>query len=168
LQFQFFAQYIALFVVGLIAFRQNWLALLPDKTGRRWLLVAIILILVFVPMMLALGADKNDALVKGGLRWQALVYALWESFVCISMCISVIYIFRRYLNRRGTIANLLVPNAYTAYIIQAPIITAMAVAVRGVDIYLLLKWLLLAPFVLLACFGLSALIRKIPCTDRVL
>jgi hypothetical protein len=35
LQFPFFVQYIALFVVGLIAYRRNWLASLSDSTGKR-------------------------------------------------------------------------------------------------------------------------------------
>ncbi len=38
LQFPFFifAQYIALFVVGLIAYRRNWLLSLPEATGKLW------------------------------------------------------------------------------------------------------------------------------------
>jgi glucans biosynthesis protein C len=44
LQFPFFVLYIALFIVGLIAYRRNWLLNLPDATGKRWLGVAIALI----------------------------------------------------------------------------------------------------------------------------
>jgi glucans biosynthesis protein C len=168
LQFGFFAQYIALFIVGLIAFRRNWLVNLPDKIGQRGLLVGILMILAWLPLVFILGADKNIEVVKGGFLWQALVYALWEAFACVSLCITVIYLFRRYLSRRGRVAGFLVPNAYTAYIIHAPVITLMAIAIRGVTLYPLLKWALLAPFALLACFGLSALIRKIPFTNRVL
>ena len=76
--------------------------------------------------------------------------------------------FRGYLNRRVKLAAFHVPNAYTAYIIHAPVITAMAYTLRCVGFYPLLKWALLAPFAVLVCFGLSALIRKVPYTDRVL
>ena len=37
LQFPFFVLYIALFIVGLIAYRRNWLLGLPDATGKLWL-----------------------------------------------------------------------------------------------------------------------------------
>ena len=57
LQFPFFVQYIALFVVGLIAYRRNWLASLTDSTGKRWLAVAIVLILLFVPMAMVRRRD---------------------------------------------------------------------------------------------------------------
>lgn len=168
LQFPFFAQYIALFVLGLIAFRRNWLMGLPDKTGRLWLRIAVLLILLWAPLVLIGGAVENDAPFKGGWHWQALAYALWESFLCLSMCIGLIYAFRRYLNRRGKMADFLVPNAYTAYIIHAPVITAVAVALQGVMLYPLLKWAVVALVAVPLCFGLSTLIRKIPYTDRVL
>jgi surface polysaccharide O-acyltransferase-like enzyme len=168
LQFGFFAQYIALFVLGLIAYRRNWLANLPDKTGRLWLGLAVILVIVFIPMMLALGAASDIAPIKGGVHLQSLAYALWESFLCMSMCIGVIYLFRRRLNGRGRILAFLVPLAYTAYLIHAPVITALAVAVRDVSLYPLIKWALVGLVAVPVAFGLSALIRKIPYTDRVL
>jgi len=168
LQLPFFAQYTAVFVVGLIAQRRNWLARLPDKTGRGWLIAAIGLILVWVPMMLLGGAGDGDTSFKGGWNWQAMTYALWEAFACVAITISVIYLFRRFFNRQGKVTGFLIPNAYAAYIIHAPVIVALALAVRNVQLDPLLKWLLLAPFAVLASFGLGALIRKNPYTERVL
>ena len=168
LQLPFFAQYIAMFVVGLIAQRRNWLARLPEKTGRGWLIAAIALVLAWVPMMLLGGAAEDDMPFKGGVHWQAGAYAVWEAFACVALTISVIYLFRRFFNRQGKVTGFLIPNAYAAYIIHAPVIVALALVVRNVQLYPLLKWLLLAPFAVLASFGLGALIRKIPFTDRVL
>jgi surface polysaccharide O-acyltransferase-like enzyme len=168
LQFPFFAQYIALFVVGLIAYRRNWLASLSDATGKRWLVVAIVLILMFVPMAVAGGAMETDEPFRGGLYWQAAAYALWESFVCVGMCIGLTYLFRRYANRQGRLTRFLSPNAYTAYIIHAPIITFTALALRNVDAYPLLKFGLAVLIALPLCFVVSNLIRKLPYTDRVL
>src|SRR5512136_868330 len=98
LQFPFFVLYIALFIVGLIAYRRNWLLGLPDAKGKLWLGIAIALILLFVPLAVLSGSVEDDRPFKGGLHWQALEYALWEAFVCVSMCIGLIYAFRRYLN----------------------------------------------------------------------
>ena len=168
LQLGFFAQYIALFVVGLTAYRRNWLLGLPDETGRLWLGIVVLLILLWAPMMVVNGAINDDNSFKGGWNWQSLLYALWESFLCISMCIGLIYAFRRYLNQRGKVGGFLVPNAYTAYIIHAPVIITLAFAVRDVTLYPLLKWGLVALVAVPLCFGLSHLIRKLPYTDRVL
>jgi glucan biosynthesis protein C len=168
LQFPFFVLYIALFVVGLIAYRRNWLLGLPDATGRLWLRIAIVLILLFVPMALAAGAMENDQSFRGGWYWQAMAYALWESFVCFGMCIGLIYAFRRYLNRQGRLAKFLSPNAYTAYLIHAQVITATALLLRNVDLYPLLKYGVAIAVAVPLSFVLGNLIRKLPYTDRVL
>ncbi len=60
------------------------------------------------------------------------------------------------------------PNAYTAYIIHAPVITGAALAVRGVMLYPLLKWALVSLVAVPLAFLLSSLIRKLPYADRVL
>jgi surface polysaccharide O-acyltransferase-like enzyme len=61
-----------------------------------------------------------------------------------------------------------VPSAHTAYLVHAPVIVAVAWEFRGLTWYPVLKWLLAALVAVPACFALSALIRKIPYTDRVL
>jgi glucan biosynthesis protein C len=114
------------------------------------------------------GAIENDLPFKGGWYWQSFAYALWESFLCISMCIGLNYAFRRYLNSKGKIAGFLAPNAYTAYLIHAPVITFVALAVRDITIYPLFKWALVALVAIPLCFGISSLIRKLPYTERVL
>lgn len=168
LQLPFFAQYIALFIVGLIAYRRNWLQRLPDKVGRLWLGLAALFILLWAPLMLVGGAITSFAPYRGGWHWQAFVYALWESFLCLSMCIGLIYAFRRFLNRQGNLARSMSPVAYTAYLIHVPLITGLAFVLRGVMLYPLLKWALVALVAVPLCFGLSTLIRKLPYADRIL
>lgn len=168
LQLGFFAGYVALFVIGLVAYRRDWLRGLPDRTGRRWLIAAAVLIVVWAPLMLAAGAADDDTPLKGGVHWQSGAYAFWEAFLCVSMCIAVVYFFRRHLDRRGRLAAFLVPNAYTAYLIHMPVIATLAYELRGLTWYPLLKWAVVAAIAVPLCFGLSGLIRKIPFTDRVL
>jgi surface polysaccharide O-acyltransferase-like enzyme len=169
LQFPFFVQYIALFVVGLIAYRRNWLLHLPDTTGRVWLGIGILLIFLFWPLVLGGGAlDRGLDPFRGGIRWQALAYALWESFLGLGMCIGLIYAFRHYANRQGKLASFLSRNAYTAYLIHEVVIIAIAYSVRDVALYPLLKWVVVALVAVPLCFALSSPIRKLPYADRVL
>ncbi len=166
LQFPFFAQYIALFVAGLVAYRRNWLLSLPDKQGRRWLWIGVALILLFVPLGLLM-AETVDYL-KGGWHWQAMVYAQWEAFVCISMCTGLIYLFRRRWDRQGALAGELSRAAYGAYLIHEPVITTLVVLTAGVMLYPLLKLAVAALILVPLCFGLAAGMRRIPYFDRVL
>jgi glucan biosynthesis protein C len=168
LQFPFFAQYIALFIIGLIGYRRNWLLGLPDCVGRLWLRIAILLILLWAPLMLVGGATSSFAPYRGGWHWQALAYALWESFLSLSTCIGVIYAFRRYLNRQGRVTGFLSPAAYAAYLFHVPLITVLAYALRDMMLYPLFKWALVALLAVPLCFGLGYLIRKLPYADKVL
>jgi glucan biosynthesis protein C len=168
LQFPYFVLYIALFIVGLVAYRRNWLLGVPETTGKLWLRIAIVLILLFVPLALVGGAMESDEPFRGGWHWQAMALALWESLLCLAMCIGLIYVFRRYADRQGRLARFLSPNAYAAYIIHGPVMTAVALAMRGAELYPLLKFALAVLVIVPLTFGLSSLIRKIPYTDRVL
>jgi glucans biosynthesis protein C len=168
LQLPFFVQYIALFIVGLIAYRNNWFYSLADKTGKIWLIAAGILVVLWAPMMIFNGAIDGGELFKGGLTWQSAVYSLWESFLCLSMCIGLIYAFRRWLNRQNRISALLGPAAYTAYLIHAPIITFLALAGQNIMVYPFLKWVIVVIIAVPLCFVVGGLIRKIPYMDRVL
>ena len=105
---------------------------------------------------------------KGGLHWQSFAAATWEAFICVSISISLVYLFRRYLNRQGSVATFLSRNAYTAYLIHPFVLVPAALAVQGMMLYPLLKWVLVGIVVVPLCFGLGQLIRKLPYTERVL
>jgi surface polysaccharide O-acyltransferase-like enzyme len=168
LQFPFFAQYIALFAIGIIAYQRNWLLGMPESAGRRWLWIGIIFILLFPVIAIAGGAVEDDTPFRGGWHWQSVVFALYESLLCVSLCIGVVYLFRRFAGNRNVLQKFLADNAYTAYIIHAPIITLTALALRSVELHPLLKFSILALISLPVCFILSALIRKIPLTQKFL
>lgn len=168
LQLAFFTQYIVLFVVGLVAYRRNWLVTLPDTTGRFWLRAAVLFVLAWAPLMILGGAPDDPRSFAGGLHWQSFANSLWESLTCVSISIGLIYAFRRYLNGQGPVAALLSRNAYTAYLIHPLVIVPVALAMQGVMLYPLLKWLLAVVISLPLCFLLSSLIRKLPYAGHVL
>jgi glucan biosynthesis protein C len=167
-QFADFPQYIALFIIGLVAYRQNWLVRLPERAGRVWMTAAAILILLYPPIAILGGALADPTPFKGGWHWQALLAALWQSFLGLSMCVSVIYLFQCRLDRQGALGRFLSPNAYTAYLIHEPVITFAALFATGLMLYPLLKFGLMALITVPLIFGLSSLIRRLPYTQRVL
>jgi len=168
LQFPFFAQYIAMFIVGLIAYRRNWLLGLPEAEGKFWLRCTIVLILLFPVLAFAGGIMESDEPFGGGPHWQAFAYATWEQFLCVAMSITLIYLFRRYWDRQGQVAGWASRNAYTAYLIHEPVITSLAWLAAGVAMYPMLKIAVAAVVMVPLTFALSALIRKIPGTEKVL
>ncbi|MHB1319729.1 MAG: acyltransferase family protein [Anaerolineae bacterium] len=168
LQFPFFVSYIALFVLGLVAYRRNWLAALPDQMGRFWLRMAGLLLIIWPAMAIGLGAAEGNEGFRGGLHWESLVYTQWEAWMCMAAVIGLLYAFRRWLNREFRLTGFLVPNAYGAYLIHAPTIIGVAVAAAGIALYPLLKWAAVSLVAVPLCFAIAALIRKIPGVSKVL
>jgi glucan biosynthesis protein C len=170
LQFPYFPQYIALFVVGIFAYRLNWFLGMPTATAKVWLGIAIICILVVLPVVFVLGGalEGDTDPFLGGIQWQAFALSVWEQFVCMGMVIGLLVLFRERLNRQGVLAKDMAASAYTVFIIHAPVIVFLALALRGINLYPLLKFVLVAPVALALCFVLAHYIRKLPLAREIL
>jgi len=133
------------------------------------LIVLISIIFFFVISLLGGALEGNIDPYLGGLQWQAFAYATWESFYCIGMCIGLITLFRRKYNRQGKVTKNLSQNAYTIYIIHAPVLIFISILFLYILLPALLKFIIVLPIVLLVCLFISHFIlRKIPGAKRVL
>jgi glucan biosynthesis protein C len=170
LQFPYFPQYIALFVVGLFAYRRNWFLEISDAKGKLWLGIAIACIVVVFPVMFVLGGamERGPAPFIGGLHWQSLAASVWEQFVCMGLVIGLLVVFRKRYNRQGSLAKALSASAYTVYLIHAPVIVFLALALRGISLYPLLKFALVAPLAVALCFLIANYLRKLPLARSIL
>jgi len=170
LQFPFFPQYICLFIVGAVAYRRDWLVQIPDSMGRLWLCIAILFVVVLLPALIVAGGALSGDLMPfmGGLHWQCFTYAIWEQVTGVAIIITVLVLFRKHLNRQGKLAQAASAGAYTAYIIHGPIIILVALAIRSVTLYPLLKFALAVLISVPLCFALANVIRKLPLARRIL
>ena len=169
-QFPFFPQYICMYIVGIVAYRNNWLVRIPDAMGKLWLCIALFFILILFPALFVLGgALKGDiSAFMGGLRWQCFEYAVWEQFTGVAMIIALLFLFRKWLNRQASVSKAMSASAYTAYIIHAPVTVLVAIAMRNISLYPLLKFALAVLIAIPLCFTLGNFIRQLPLAKRIL
>jgi surface polysaccharide O-acyltransferase-like enzyme len=154
--------------VGMIAFRGNWLLTMPAKTGMFWLRLAAILIAVFLAILSFSAVIGTVGLFFGGFNWQTAFFAFWEQTFAISISIGLIVWFREKLNFQNRTTKMLSENSYAAYILQAPIIVGLALALASINIPLIFKFLIVAPIGVALCFVIAYLVRKIPKANHVL
>lgn len=164
LQLANFPQYIAMFILGLMAYPRNWFASLPDQTARRWIIVA--LLLSFLPLIVGFAANPQAGSAMDFIL--NLISNWWESFMCVGMSMTVVYLFRTYFNQQGQVAAWASRSAYAAYLIHEPIIATAALLFSGVILHPLLKFAIMSLLTVPLTFLLSAMIRKIPFADRIL
>jgi len=168
-QFPFFPQYIGLFIIGIVAYRKNWFMRIPDAMGKFWLCVAIIFMVVLIPVLFVLGGASDDiSPFMGGVHWQCFAYAVWEQYIGVAIIISLLFLFRKWLNRQGGVAKAMSASSYTAYIVHAPFLVFLTLAIRNITLYPLLKFALVVLIAVPLCFSIGNFIRQLPLAKRIL
>jgi hypothetical protein len=163
-------QYFFLFVVGIVAYRRNWLASLSDDRFRLWFWVAIVLIFVIFPSLLVLSGalEGNTDPLLGGLYWQSLARSIWEQFLCMAMIIVLLIWFRRRFNQQGKITKAMSSSAYAVYFVHAPLLVAAGLLFRDVMFHPLIKFVVIGPLSVAICFLIGNYLRKLPLVRRIL
>jgi len=168
-QLSHFTQYIALYIVGMIAYRKGWFESLKDSQGRIWLYVVIGMVLLFPVLFIAGGAMEGvlDPFF-GGLHWQSFVYSIWEQFMCLGMVVSLLVRFRNRFNDQGHLAKTMSGAAYATYVFHAPAIVLLAFILRPIRLDMGLKYLLVVPFAVAFSFLIGYFIKKLPVVRDIL
>jgi glucans biosynthesis protein C len=167
-------QYVCFFVLGIVAYRGNWLFKLTPRMGRKWALIALLVTPPFFGVLLIYvfggGIAGGNAGVElgGGFHWLSLTWTLWESFVIVGVCLGALVLFRERLNHQGRLARSLSKSVYTVYLIHPVVLVGFAYVFSEVTLYRLLKWAIAILVTLPLCFLISGLIRKIPLVNRAL
>ena len=165
-------QYLGFFVLGIVAFRHDWLRGLPRALGLLGLVAAAMATVLLFPLALS-GQPFSLAMTQpahflGNGHWHAAVYALWDSTMAIGLCLGLIVIFRDIANGRGKLARFVADHSYAVYIIHVPIIVYLAFLMRNIDLQTLAKFGLAAVVVIPTCFGAAYVLRRLPLMSRVL
>jgi len=134
LQFGFFPGYISLFAIGIIASDNKWFDNFADSVGMRWLKLAVPAIFLF-PVIAVLGGAVEDVTpFLGGFHWQSFAYSIWEAFVGTGLIAGLFVLFRKRFDSQTSFTRTLSDNAYTVFIIHAPVIVFVSYALRGLPI----------------------------------
>lgn len=170
MQLCFFSQYIILFIVGIIAYRNEWLLQLDYKFGIKCLKAAMVPgAIIWLIIMLTGGALNGKFYFKGGLHWQSATYALWESFTAVSMSIGFIALFREKYNEQNEFIKVLSDNSFAVYVFHAPILVIISQSMKGIEFPPLIKFSILCVTGLTISFAFTNfVIKKIPVLNKVM
>ncbi|TGE33155.1 acyltransferase family protein [Desulfosporosinus sp. Sb-LF] len=157
-------QYLSFFLIGMLAFRWDWLRSIPGSLGQLGFVLAVLATVILFPVAL-IGA--GSAWIGHG-SWQSVVFALWDSIFAVGMSLVLVTFFRRFLNGGKKFGRFLSQHSFTVYLIHAQIIVFLMLALRGLQTQPQLKFCLAAIVGLPLCFGIAWLIRKIPYVKKIL
>ncbi|MBI9046160.1 MAG: acyltransferase family protein, partial [Anaerolineaceae bacterium] len=166
-------QYLSFFILGIIAYRKDWLRKIPTAMGNAGFVSALVsgvflFTLAFSGNIFSFALTPALENAMGNGHWQSAVYAAWDSIFAVGLSLGLITLFRRLFNRPSGFGNFLAQHSYTVFIIHIPIIVFIAYLMRGFNLESLLKFGLTSIVAVPVCFAIAAIIRKIPFVTKVL
>jgi surface polysaccharide O-acyltransferase-like enzyme len=168
-QLAYFSQYVALFLLGLVASKNNWLDTFPYNKGKRFARYALRLLLFFpVSFVIEKVFKIPEAWFIGGLHWQQLFYAVWEQLLGFSIIVSLLAYGKELWNKSSLFMGKLSRNAFAVYIFHPLVLIALSLSFRNWDVDPALKFLLVAPLAVVGSFLLASVITLIPVVRKII
>jgi glucan biosynthesis protein C len=168
-QLPFFPQYIAAFIIGICAAQNNWLDDIPARVGKACAAVALLLVAVLpVFVYLITNSPAGLDLVRGGLHWQAVLFACWEQMAGVMIITAMLWVFSLRFNSQGPVARAMAGDSYTVYVFHPVVLISISLAFAGVALPQLAKFAIVLPLAICLSFALAHLIRAVPGVSRVL
>ncbi|BCT75215.1 hypothetical protein SCMU_10570 [Sinomonas cyclohexanicum] len=154
------AQYVSLFILGTLAYRNAWFQRIPRQTGVVWLVVGFLAAAAIYSFQ-SLGLW--DALTAtGGVDWRSAVRVTLEILVCAGLSVGLVVVLRDAFNREGQLIGAMANASYAAYILHVFIVVALQAAILQLAWPAGAKFTAVAVLGLVLCFGAAHLSGKVP------
>lgn len=157
----YFPEYILLFLIGTLAYRNDWLEQIPVRLVTIYFRISLLSIvtLPFVFFLVEYYKRDFDAFY-GGWTLESLYYSFWEPFTSVGIILKILTIFKAKADYTTPLLSRFSRASYSIYIIQAPIIVSLQLALRPVDIPIMLKVGIIFTSVLFLSFIVSHWLLK--------
>jgi len=151
------AQYIAFFTAGILAYRNDWLARLPRRTGYTWLVCGV----AVAAGLFVTGTDRSF-FAAGGASWASACWTLVETVLCVGLCVGLLTLFRDVATGHNRLTRAMADSSYTIYIIHLPIVVALQFAAAHAGLPVLATFGAVAAMGIVLSTGAALLSRRIP------
>lgn len=169
LQIGYFSSYTFLFVIGLAAWRHDWLRQLHWKHVWPWL-IALAVAWPTLPIGITV-ANKvfgpGKASFGGGFTWPSVLYAFWEPFVAWGLIAAWLLVFRKYMNQPSRFWSWLNRRAYAVYIIHPPVLVGVSILLHAWPAPPLVKFAVTGTLSCIASWLLADPLVRMPGVRRV-
>lgn len=152
-----YLQYAMMFAIGVLAGRNNWFKCMTDTVGR---------ITLYIGVALCIGNY-----VRGDGAWSGFVwrwFGIYESFLCVMLCIGLVWLFRKYGNWSGAFWQWCSRQAYGVYIVHLLLIIIIQNIFDSAWMGAFGKFVFISALSTVASFVLTWLLRIIPGVKKVL
>jgi Acyltransferase family len=150
-------QCIGLFALGVTAARHDWPRHVPDRFRRACGAVTLATLVPLPVLAVAMLPDvpRNLGPYLGGWHWEALATATIEGILVVAGSVWLVSLAERRLGGAGPRAARWARSAFAAFVIQGPVLVALASAARVLDAPAEVKAPLVGVLGITVCFWLG-------------
>lgn len=169
-QFGHFPQYIALFIIGIIARRNNWMEQLPYSTAKRFGWIALLMVIIGFPTMFYLRTlwQSPIANFQGGWNRLSFLYSIWEQVTGVSIIIFITGIFKHKWNGHSTFMSRLSREAFAVYIFHPLPLIVFALLLADWNADPAVKLLIVAPLGVISALLIAKILVKVPIVNKII
>ena len=152
-----YLQYVMMFVLGILAYRFQWLDKMSNSVGFMALLIGI---------ALAMGNYLRD-----GGPWDAFVwqwFGIYESLMCVFISFGLIWLFREFVGTTSRFWQWCAAQSYGAYIFHLLLMIVLQNAMDSIWIGAFGKFLFIGVVTTVLSFHLTWMVKMIPGFKKVL
>ena len=152
-----YLQYVMMFVLGILAYRFQWLNKMSNGTGMTALLIGV---------ALAVGNYLRD-----GGPWNAFVwqwFGIYESLMCVFISFGLIWFFRQFISATSPFWQWCAAQSYGAYVFHLLLMLVLQNIVDGIWMGAFGKFLFIGVVTTILSFLLTWIVKMIPGVKRVL
>ena len=152
-----YLQYVMMFVLGILAYRFQWLEKMGNGTGLTTLLIGA---------ALAAGNYLRDDGPWNAFVWEW--FGIYESLMCIFISFGLIWLFRECISATSRFWQWCAAQSYGAYVFHLLLMLVLQDIVDGIWMGAFGKFLFIGVVTTILSFLLTWLIRRIPGVKKVL
>ncbi|WP_027661098.1 acyltransferase family protein [Salinispora fenicalii] len=156
-------QYAVFFAAGAMAYRRDWLARLPRRTGYTWLATGAALTAV----LFWTGTDTRF-FAPGGASWASACWTLTETILCVGLSVGLVTLFRDLFAGHNRLTRAMAASSYTIYLIHLPIVVALQFAFARVGLPTMATFVAVTTSGIVLSVAAAVSIRRLPGLRTVL
>ncbi|MFD0765550.1 acyltransferase family protein [Mucilaginibacter lutimaris] len=165
-----FPQYIAMFILGLVASRSKWLTHVELRPGKIMRNISICIVVIGFVLMFLMRKKMGFPTdwFSGGVHWPSAFYAIWEQLVGFGIVAALLCIGKHKWNNSSPFLSKLSRGTFAVYIFHPLIVITLTVALSNWAVEPAIKLLIVAPLAVTCSFLLGLLLVKIPGVNRII
>ena len=152
-----YLQYVMMFVLGILAYRFQWLDRMGNCTGFTTLLIGV---------ALAVGNYLRDGGTWNDFVWQW--FGIYESLMCVFISFGLMWLFREFVNTTSRFWHWCAAQSYGAYVFHLLLMIILQNVVDGIWMGAFGKFLFIGVVTTILSFLLTWLVRMISRFRKVL